>query len=199
LRLWLLYLRSRLAFPALALLLLIAGLCWLAGNRWGSQPDLILIASIAIPLAAAIVVCATAGSPFGEIEQSLSRPLAGIRLAHLAWLLLVATVALAIAATAWSGIDVEWRFVRNLLGLAGLALLTVPLVGGRLAWIAPLTLTMTAQLFARSGVSSWTALMWPTTAFENGRALAAALLLLAGGLAAIYLPGPKVTKDEPHG
>jgi hypothetical protein len=198
-RLWLLYLRSRLAFPALALLALIAGLCWLVGNRWGSQPDLILIASIAVPLAAAVVVCATAGSPFGEIEQSLSQPLAGIRLSHLAGLLLVASLTLAIAATAWSGVDIEWRFARNLLGLTGLALLTVPLVGGRLSWIAPLTLTMTAQLFARSGVSSWTALMWPTTAFENDRALIAALLLLAGGLATIYLRGPRLTQDEPQG
>ena len=63
-RLWLLYLRSRLAFPAMAGVLLIAGLCWVVGNRWGSQPDLFLIATVIVPLAAAVVIAVTTVSPF---------------------------------------------------------------------------------------------------------------------------------------
>src|SRR5688572_3748162 len=137
-RLWLLYLRSRLAFPALAGLLLIAGLCWVVGNRWGSQPDLYLIATVTVPLAAAVVICVTTVSPFGEVEQALGLSLIGIRLSHLVGLLTVAAASLAVAATAWSGVDVEWRFVRNVLGLAGLGLLSASVLGGRLSWAPPI-------------------------------------------------------------
>jgi hypothetical protein len=180
-RLWLLYLRSRLAFPALAGLLAIAALGWIVGQRWGYQSDLFLIATITVPLAAAAVICVTIGSPFGEVEQSLSRPLVGIRLGHLLALLLVAAVVLTVTATAWPGGDVEWRFVRNLLGLTGLGLLFARVLGGRLLWVAPLGFAM-LSLFQR-GVASGEAADWAWVVQPADRQPAALLaigLLLAG-------------------
>jgi hypothetical protein len=181
-RLWLLYLRSRLVFPALVGLLLIAGLCWAVGERWGGQADLFLIASVTVPLAAAVVICVTMGSPFGELEPSLGRSLVGMRLGQLAGLLIVAAVVLAGAATAWQGVDVEWRFVRNLLGLAGLGLLFVRVLGGRLSWAPPLGFAMLA-LF-QSGAASGDAPNWAWVVQPASRHTAAtlALALLTAGL-----------------
>lgn len=181
-RLWLLYLRSRLAFPALAGLLLIAGVCWVVGNRWGNQPDLFLIATVTAPLAVAVVICVTTGSPFGEVEQSLSQPLVGMRLCHLVGLLMIAAVVLAVAASAWPGVDVEWRFVRNLLGLAGLDLLFVRVLGGRLSWAPPLgfaTLALFQSGAASGGPPAWA---WVVQPGSRDTAAALALVLLLTGL-----------------
>jgi len=181
-RLWLLYLRSRLAFPALVGLFPIAGLCWFAGQRWGDEPDLFLIATIIGPLAASAVICVTIGSPFGEVEQSLSRPLVGIRLGHLVALLLAASVVLAVAATAWPGAYVEWRYVRNLVGLTGLGLLFARVLGGRLLWAPPLGFAM-LSIFQR-GAASGDAADWAWIVQPADREVAALLAigLLLGGL-----------------
>ncbi|HEX5164292.1 MAG TPA: hypothetical protein VFV93_02760 [Thermomicrobiales bacterium] len=181
-RLWLLYLRSRFAFPALAGLLVIAGFGWAVGNRWGSQSDLFLIATVTVPLAAAVVICVTIDSPFGEVERSLSRPLVSMRFSQLAGLLIIAAVALAITATAWPGDNVEWRFVRNLLGLTGVGLLFVRVLGGRLSWASPLGFA-TLALF-QNGAAAGTAPGWAWVVQPAPREAAAviALVLLVSGL-----------------
>ncbi len=195
-RLWLLYLRSRLAFPALAGLLLIAGLCWVVGNRWGSQPDLYLIATVTVPLAAAVVICVTTVSPFGEVEQALGRSLIGIRLSHLVGLLTVAAASLAVAATAWSGVDVEWRFVRNVLGLAGLGLLSASVLGGRLSWAPPIgfaTLALFQNGVTTGGAPGWAWVVQPMSR-ETASMLALALLLV--GLALVAGFGARLSSED---
>ncbi|HYI14572.1 MAG TPA: hypothetical protein VEX37_04235 [Thermomicrobiales bacterium] len=195
-RLWLLYLRSRLAFPALVWLLLIATFCWVVGHRWGSQSDLFLIATITVPLAAAAMICVTIGSPFGEVEQSLSRPLVGICLGHLIGMLFVAAAVVGVAATAWPGVNVEWRFVRNLLGLTGLGLLFARVLGERLLWAPPLGFAM-LSIFQRGAATGeapdWAWVVQPATL--DMPALLAIGLLIAGLALAVPF-GPRLSSDE---
>lgn len=180
-RLWLLYLRSRLAFPALAGLFLVAGLCWVMGNHWGARDDLRSIVSVMLPLAAAVVICVTTDSPFGELEHSLSRPLVGLRFSHLGALLIFAAATLLGAATVWSGGDVEWQFARNLLGLVGMGLLSVRLLGGRLAWTVPLGFGTLALVLNGSMAGDPPGWVWVVQPVSRSSATVAALgLLLAG-------------------
>jgi hypothetical protein len=195
-RLWLLYLRSRLAVPALAGLLLIAGLCWLVGNRWGSQPDLFLIATVTVPLAAAVVISVTTISPFGEVEQSLSRPLVGMRLNHLVLMLAIASISLAIAATAWSGVDVEWRFVRNVLGLAGLGLLAARALGGRLSWALPLGFAMLAMFQPGATTGSAPGWAWVVQPVSRESASLLAIAVLIAGLLLVARFGARPSSDD---
>lgn len=187
-RFWLLYLRSRLAFPGAVGLLLIAGLCGVVGHRWGSQPDLFLIATVTVPLAAAVVVCVTTDSPFGEVERSLSRPLVRMRLCHLVGQVIVASLVLAVASTSWPGVDVEWRFVRNLLGLGGLGLLSIRVLGGRLSWAPPLgfaTLALFQRGVAGGGPPDWAWVVQPTSR-HTAAALSLSLLMAGVALAARF-------------
>lgn len=179
-RLWLLYLRSRLVFEALAGLLILAGLCWIVGQRWGQQDDLFLITVVTVPLAASVTICATTGSPFGDVEGSGSRPLTSLRFGHLAGLLSIAALALTGAATAWPGVDVEWWFARNLLGLTGLGLLFVRILGGRLAWLPPLALVIAALFQSDAATDTAPVWAWVVQPTSRDTSIIALLLLFAG-------------------
>jgi hypothetical protein len=186
--------RSRLAFPALAGLLLIAGLCWMLGSQWGGQDDLLSIVSVVAPLAATVVVCVTTDSPFGELEHSLSHPLVGLRFGQLGALLIVAAATLTGAATAWSGVDVEWQFARNLLGLTGMGLLSVSLLGGRLSWIVPLGFGTLALFLSGSTAGNPPGWAWVVQPAARESATVAALVLLITGFMLVTLRGSRDTQ-----
>jgi hypothetical protein len=137
---------------------------------------------VAAPLAAAVVVCVTTDSPFGELEHSLSRPLVGLRFSQLGALLIVAAATLTGAATAWSGVDVEWQLARNLLGLAGMGLLSVPLLGGRLSWAIPLGFGTLALILSGSTAGDPPAWAWVVQPAAQESATVAALVLLITGV-----------------
>ncbi|MEX1157939.1 MAG: hypothetical protein WEC79_03290 [Thermomicrobiales bacterium] len=194
-----LFLRSRLAGPALAGIALTALLA-VAWERWfGHEPEAMTAAMILFPLVVACVIGTGAHSAFGETELTASLSLPLLRGVYLAGLIAVGALALLLAALAWTLPDDGGTLARNLAGLSGLALLAAPVVGGRLSWIVPVTLAMAAQLLAISDLPSWLALTWPQASFDNDRALALALGLLGSGLAAVHVFGPKVARDEAAG
>lgn len=193
-RLWLLFLRSRRAFPAAAGLLLCAALCWAIGSQWGEHGDIVLLTSLIVPLAAAAMIGATTTSPFGELELTLSRPLGTFRLGELAGLLSLAAAALFGAVATWEDAAHSWQFARNALGLCGLGLLSAQVVGGRWAWAAPLGFCMLA-LFQR-GAAGDAMPRWAWVVEPASRATSfIALGLLAAGLLAAGGFGGRVVED----
>jgi len=192
-----LFLRSRLTGPALAGIALTGVLAIFWENWFGHEAEAMTAAFVLFPLVVACIVGNGAHSPFGETELTVSLPLARLRDAQLTGLVVLGALALLLAAATWPLPDDGGTLARNLAGLAGLALLSTPIAGGRLAWITPLTVVMAAQFRDLSeGVASWLVFTWPRAAFGNDRALVIALALLAGGLVVVHLFGPKLIRDE---
>ena len=149
-----LYARSRLAGYALAVLALLAPASWAAAlglvSRPFAVPEVVLVPVLVFaPLAAACVVVAGASSPFGETELTASHGLTALRFGHLAGLLACAALWL-LAALAWGPGHGGWMLARNLLGFAGLALLTTRVVGGRLSWTVPFVFVTVAAFMGRA-------------------------------------------------
>jgi len=189
-----LYLRSRLIGRTVAVLGATAGLTWL-WLQWSRQSTLTIdMLPVSMPLAAAVVIGASTGSPFGEIEVTASRSLASIRLWHLAGLLLLATMALALPVVWWSVPEAKWLLVRNLLGFTGLALITARLLGGGLCWVLPLGYAILSMLaYQPREEIQWA---WPVVAAgDSGASIFAASLLLVG-LALIIGRGARDTDGQ---
>ena len=187
-RLHLLYARSRGADPAgVVLLVLCVAAAW-AGRWLVARPSLEpatarLPVTIALALAAAVVLAGTLHSPADELERTTPRSWAAWRAGHAA----VATLAavLAVLPVLPPAVHGQQALVRNTVGLLGLALLTAALLGPRLAWTLPLGYTATVYLTGSPGRSAgrpvWAFLLQPGgTASATGVALGA----LAAGLAA---------------
>lgn len=188
-RLAVLYLRSRLIGPALATALAIAAFAW-----WGlGEADselMIRLLLVTTPLVVACAVVVTARSPFGEAERTASLRLPLVRLGHLAAVLAVAALALAIANAAESEPWAAGVLARNLAGFAGLALLAARLVGTGASWLLPLFWGM-AALVAGSE-RQWA---WPIEAGDDRWATRIALGLLALGLLAVVPAGARDARD----
>ena len=194
--LWFLFLRSRRAFPAAAGLLLCAALCGMVGRRWADLSDVVLLTSVLVPLAAATIIGVTASSPFGELEQTLSRPLAPLRLSLLAGLLVLAATGLFGAVTTWHDATLGWQFVRNLLGLTGMGMLATQVAGGRWSWAAPVGFCALA-LFLRGALGDhlprWAWVVQPASHMTTGIALT---LLIAGLSLAVFVGPREVDTDS---
>jgi hypothetical protein len=184
-----LHLRSRQSGPTALILTgialaLRAGHPFIAGTGIFAQVLLLLLAT-----AAASVITASTRTPFGETERTASAPLPTLRLTHLSALLAVAaalfTVALATGTYAAGTIAV----LRDLAGLAGIALLTARLLGPHLSWTLPIAYvvicgnTLDAQI-----TSLWT---WPNLPSTEHTASLIAIALLATGVTAVTLAGPR--------
>ncbi len=194
-RLALLYMRSRQAGRTVAVLAAIAVVAWL-WLRWDSASAItVTIVPIAIPLAAAMMVGSSAGSPFGESEATGGHPLWPLRGGHLLGLVAVAAAALALAVLRWGVPDGAWTLVRNLAGFTGLALLTARVLGAGLSWVVPLGYAILSLLAPRPGElpSPWT---WPALAATDHMAALIALALLLAGLVVVALSG---ARDAPAG
>ncbi len=194
-RLALLYMRSRQAGRTVAVLAAIAVVAWL-WLRWDNTSAItVTIVPIVVPLAAAMMVGASAGSPFGESEATGGRPLWPLRGGHLLGLVAVAAAALALAVSRWGVPDGAWTLVRNLAGFTGLALLTARILGAGLSWVVPLGYAILSFLAPRPGErpSPWA---WPALAATDHMAALIALALLLAGLVVVVLSG---ARDDPAG
>ena len=128
-----LYLRPRLAGHVAAYLTGVALLGWMGGASVpGPGPPVLVLA----PLAACSIGLSTR-SPFGETEETSSRPLPVQRLGHLAGLLASGAIALSFVTPYWGLGQVDWLLARNLLGFAGLSLLSARMLGADLSWAPP--------------------------------------------------------------
>jgi hypothetical protein len=188
-RLLALYLRSRLADRALALLLLggLVDALWL--HHFPPREIWRALALAVLPLLPAVVIGAGARSPFGDIERCASRPLGPIRLGHLLALAVIAALVLLGASAIVNG-GIERELVRNLAGYLGISLLAAWLLGTGVSWAAPLAYA-TIGLILRPD----NALAWPARYPLDTRSLTIALSLLALGLLAVTLRG---TRDRPE-
>ncbi len=180
-----LYLRARLAGRAVIVLAAVA-LATSLWARWiGTETITATLLPLTMPLAAAAIIGASAGSPFGESEVAASRPLAPLRLGHLTGLLGIAALVLALAATWWSVPHGAWTLVRNLAGFSGLALLTARVLGSGLSWVAPLGYAVLALVAPQAGqIPAWA---WAVRAASDQEAALIAAVLLLAGLAVVAL------------
>lgn len=205
-RLAALYLRSRLAGHAFALLGLIAAATALTLWYSGGAEFIFGLILVAMPLAAAVVIAAGARAPFGESEQAAGYALPALRLGHLLGLLAWAACGLVLAATLWppsalSGLTppgelvrpgaVAWWLARNLLGFAGVALLGARWLGSGRAWAIPLVhgmLTLASLPETLFG--------WPMRPGSDREAAVIAIVLLSLGLAAIVRKGAREDSSD---
>ena len=178
-----LYLASRRASRALVGILGSAALTWLLLTRT-SDPQMIQLIWIVMPLVPAVVIGVSTWSPFGEVEHTASRPLLRMRGVHLGGLLLCAILGLAVANLAAMDPEFRWVLVRNLAGYTGLALIGArafgPAFGSTFSWVLPLAYGFLVRTVGDEA-------RWAWAGHSTGRDSASviAIILLAIGLALI--------------
>lgn len=190
-----LYLQSRRTWTALAILLVVAAVAWWSLDR-SRHDGLTTFLLTIMPLGAAAVIGAGAGSPFGETERTASRRLPILRLGHLGGLLLCAGLTLAVANRAVPATDTAWILVRNGVGYAGLALLGARILGAGPAWVAPSAYGMAVAVAFLANVPTTRWWMWPAHHAPDGSAWVSGLILLAIGLLVIAPVGARETPGE---
>lgn len=201
-----LYLRSRRGGYAVASLSVTAFLGWV-GSRFLLRPayaipetvieEILLTASLLVPLVAACAIGFSARSPFGEEEQTASRSLPNIRFCHIVGLFVYGVLVLSVATLAWELEYAGWTLTRNFAGLVGLALLSARVVGSGLSWVVPLAygvLAVTVNILSDNPPKGmWTSwVWWPLQSATNFPSIAVALALLVLGLWNICLHGARV-------
>ncbi len=195
-KLWYLHLRSRTVGWAALALIAIGGLTGLWLSQLEQPGTALRLLLVVMPLAVAVVIGASLRNPFGELEASASYPVPLLRLGHLAGLLALSIMALGVSVRVGAAAGIEGQVLRNLAGFAGLALLSVPVLGSRLSWIVPLACGVLAFWMGASvpGEAVWWA--WPLQPGDDRVALGTALLLLAIGLAGAVLAGARDRREE---
>lgn len=189
-RLLRLHLLSRRAPVVLLLLAATAGLLravkpWTEGGSEFAQ-----LLPLVVTVAAAALIAASTRSPFGDPERA-THPLPRLRLTHA---LILVALTVGVLGLARIGDD-PLATMRNVAGLTGLALITAPLIGAALAWIAPL-----AYVIYCGGpmdvhqVGPWS---WPALPSTDSTATLIALLLLAFGLAVCTAVGARDQRTDP--
>jgi hypothetical protein len=190
-RLLLLHLVSR-RVPAAIAVLAACGVLLRLGLHWhwisGTGPDAEELPVVIEGAAAAVIAVATA-SPFGEPERATGRWLPYLRLAD-ALVLTLTTVGVLAAGAAAAGLPGGTdAMLRNVAGLAGLALLSSALVGGMLAWIGPMAYALVAGYALIEGwTTPW---IWPARPPHDGGAALCAALAFAAGLLVTTLRGAR--------
>lgn len=179
-RLWYLYLRSRLTGWATAALLITGVAAWLA-LRETSYPEAdVTMPLVVLPLLPAVVIGASTRSPFGDTELSVSYSLPSLRFGHLAGLLFIGGLILAGAASGWNPDAIGWELIRNLAGYTGLAFLGARLLGSGICWVVPLGYGVAALL-----LNPKSRLAWPSQFPNDGWSIAIAAAIVVIGLRAI--------------
>jgi hypothetical protein len=149
-----------------------------------------------IPLASAVVLGASTFSPFGEAEQTASRPLPLFRFAHLLGLFVWGAMTLLLSASVWKEAHAEVILLRNLVGFAGLAFLSIPLLGSRLSWVVPFIFGLLAFRLGVIGIDRMAWWAWPFHPAKNTLAAAIALVLLVLGLVCACLLKARETSGD---
>jgi len=169
--------------------LVVIGLClagagagqWLAARPTLDDATARLPVTVALAVAAAVVLAGTLHSPADEIERTAPRPWQRWRASHATTLAMIGTVLV------WPVLPVavhgQAALLRNTAGLLGLALIAAVVVGPRPAWVLPLGYAAAVYLFEglrdSPDRSVFAFLLQPGA---SRSALVAALLLLALGI-----------------
>jgi hypothetical protein len=194
LRLVCLYLASRRVLMGL-LVLVACAIALRTALHWMPRSGL---ASRQIPLTieagAAVVIGITTRSPFGELERATGRWLPFLRLGTGMALAGVAVGGLATGSASAHLAGGTVGMLRDLAGLAGIALLTAALLGGALAWVGPMAyLVVALGALEAAWTTPW---IWPVRPpHDRGAALCAALIF-AAGVVVITVCGARDTVRE---
>jgi hypothetical protein len=190
LRLAWLYLVSRRAPTALALLAGCGALLW-AALHWHWSVSGGPAAQVLFPLlteaGAAAVIAATTYGPFGEPERATGRWLPYLRLGGTVALTAAAIGALALGSTGGELPGGFAAMARNVAGITGVGLLCAIVLGGMLAWTGPMAYWVLAEAALANGLTTpW---VWPARPpLDRGGAICA-YLVFATGLALITVRG----------
>ena len=206
-RLAALFLRSRRAGWALAVLAAVAVACWaltwflVSGTSYGVARGGLTLLLVFGALAAACVLGAGAGSPFGEAEKTAARPLAPLRLGHLGGLLLWAALVLAAVLLLFDLDGARPRYpllvlARDVAALGGTALLAACLAGARLSWIPPLVFSVAYLTAMGSGSDALSSFASRSYHGLHGPSWIGAILLLFAGMCLVCLYGTPEAADE---
>ena len=192
LRLVWLYLVSRRAPGALALIAGFGVLLWVAlywhWNVAGGAAAAMVIPLIVEAGVAAVIAVSTYG-PFGEPEQATGRWLPYLRLGATIALTAAAVGALAAGALGGTLPDGFLTMVRNVVGITGVGLLCAEVLGGLLAWAGPMAfLVLTESMLAGGRSSPW---VWPTKPPHDLAAALCAAGVFAAGAVLVMLRGPR--------
>lgn len=197
LRLVRLHLTSRrvptaLAVVAACALVLQVALRWHWGAQGGAGVQQLL--PLVLESAAAAVITATTGSPFGESERTGGRWLPLLRLGTVAALVAIAIAVLlgGSAGTSLTGglLDV----LRNVAGSVGIGLLCAAALGGSLAWVGPIGYLAVAEYaLSENWTSPWT---WPVRPSHDLGATLCAAAVYAAGMFAVTVRGARDSARE---
>ena len=179
-----LYLVSRRAPGALALLagfgvLLWAALFWHWNIAGGAAAAYVI--PLTVEAGAAAVIAVSTYGPFGEPERATGRWLPYLRLGTAVALTAAAVGALAAGSTGGTLPGGFLAMCRNVVGITGVGLLAAAVLGGMLAWAGPMAyLVLTETMLSGGRSSAW---VWPTKPpHDLGAALCAAGVFAAGAL-----------------
>lgn len=181
-----LYLRSRRIAAALLGLSAVDIIALVAGARL-VQPresnDLVVPWLLFLPMLGACITAMSVRSSMHDLDLTGARRLGPIRLAHVGLFMVMVGGVLAVLGAQLDGPMSVTAVVRNLIGLTGLALLGGRLLGGRLAWIAPVVWTACATTLGdpRSTLPPWD---WQLRYDSDVGALVAAGVLFGAGMVA---------------
>jgi len=174
-RLAYLFLRSRQAGRAVALLAVVVAATWL-WRRVATEDALSTMLLITTPSLAAAVIGTGTSSPLADLEATAVRGLPPLRLGHVGGLLGLMALGLLTV-----GGPLDGALVRDLAGFTGLALLTARFAGSAASWTVPLGYGALAMLMGAG--QQWA---WPIAEATDREAvlIAGALLILGVGVIA---------------
>jgi hypothetical protein len=193
-----LYLASRRAPMALALLAGLGALLWTAlhwhWNIAGGAAARLFI-PLTIETGAAAVISVTTYGPFGEPERAAGRWLPWLRLGAAVALTAVAFGALAAGAAAGGMPGGTLALLRNLGGMTGIGLLSAAVLGGAFGWTGPMAYLLIGEgALAHRSVTPW---IWPARPPHDRGGAICACLVIAAALALITVRGPRETGRDP--
>lgn len=176
--LWL-FLRGRSTLIAFALVVMVEVLGVILGRlsfRTSVNPEVPIPWLVLLPVIPGSIIGASIRTQAAEAERGAYRPLIGYLLMHLTVLAVPAIVGTSLLA---SGLTAGFSLVaglRNLAGFTALALISAGLLGGRLAWLLPGSVAITAVLLGNPQGSGfpWD---WPVRPDNDFNAFAVAVVL----------------------
>jgi hypothetical protein len=208
-----LFLRQRAARWGVLTLAGLAALLFVLGD-WVTNPDhpvRAVVLVLSAPAMVAIVIGISAWAPSGDLELASSFPLVWLRLVHLGGLLLVGVIASSWVVRGWDieiagDVSVLWVWVRNVLGVTGLTLLTARWVQPRLSWMVPCLLAVVVPVIVLRLADDPATVVnerfrpdwWVFPGQDQGSVVSwgIAVGLLVVGMMVIGFWGPKVEVEE---
>jgi hypothetical protein len=143
---------------------------------------------------AAVIVAITTHSPFGEAERATGRWLPYLRLGAALALVGIAIGVLQLGVTGASLPGGVLILARNVIGVAGIGLLSSLVTGGLLSWIPPVAYLGFAEYALNEfWKNPWT---WPVRPPADRGAWICASLVFAVGLAAVTFRGARTTLSD---